>query len=433
MCLLPTSVLQDGTMRVTLMILAWALTLFVAANVWARFDTVKTVATRCRAVRFDTLETQLQQQLPFWILIVGGVVFLVATIIVFVNDSKTILVTASFAALIAAGSLIVFSLRKPANQLQLTAILATVVGFILLSLSGTVNAAPDGLIVFLSGLYVVALSVFVLGVFATRWLRAGDSWEGPIRNATGVLTVTTVMGAIVFLLMQLENFKPEIGSDIGVSQAVALLAVLLAMILGLLTIAVVPKRDPFSLSLQGRQGYVYAAQVVSVISAAHLYLSMPWLLKTGILQYWPYLAIAVSLVCLVVSELLKRRGLEVLSEPIFRTAALIPVFVAQGYWLIDSQANAALTFLLGGLIYLGIAVRFKAIWSGVMAMILGNISLWLFYSQQAVSFTSHPQLWLIPPAVCVLLGTWLERKRFTQKRLTAIRYGCVFALTLSNV
>ena len=432
MCLLPTSVLQDGTMRVTLMILAWALTLFVAANVWARFDTVKTVATRCRAVRFDTLETQLQQQLPFWILIVGGVVFLVATIIVFVNDSKTILVTASFAALIAAGSLIVFSLRKPANQLQLTAILATVVGFILLSLSGTVNAAPDGLIVFLSGLYVVALSVFVLGVFATRWLRAGDSWEGPIRNATGVLTVTTVMGAIVFLLMQLENFKPEIGSDIGVSQAVALLAVLLAMILGLLTIAVVPKRDPFSLSLQGRQGYVYAAQVVSVISAAHLYLSMPWLLKTGILQYWPYLAIAVSLVCLVVSELLKRRGLEVLSEPIFRTAALIPVFVAQGYWLIDSQANAALTFLLGGLIYLGIAVRFKAIWSGVMAMILGNISLWLFYSQQAVSFTSHPQLWLIPPAVCVLLGTWLERKRFTQKRLTAIRYGCVFAIYLSS-
>ena len=432
MCLLPTSVLQDGTMRVTLMFLAWALTLFVAANVWARFDTVKTVATRCRAVRFDTLETQLQQQLPFWILIVGGVVFLVATIIVFVNDSKTILVTASFAALIAAGSLIVFSLRKPANQLQLTAILATVVGFILLSLSGTVNAAPDGLIVFLSGLYVVALSVFVLGVFATRWLRAGDSWEGPIRNATGVLTVTTVMGAIVFLLMQLENFKPEIGSDIGVSQAVALLAVLLAMILGLLTIAVVPKRDPFSLSLQGRQGYVYAAQVVSVISAAHLYLSMPWLLKTGILQYWPYLAIAVSLVCLVVSELLKRRGLEVLSEPIFRTAALIPVFVAQGYWLIDSQANAALTFLLGGLIYLGIAVRFKAIWSGVMAMILGNISLWLFYSQQAVSFTSHPQLWLIPPAVCVLLGTWLERKRFTQKRLTAIRYGCVFAIYLSS-
>ena len=121
-----------------------------------------------------------------------------------------------------------------------------------------------------------------------------------------------------------------------------------------------------------------------------------------------------------------------LSEPIFNTAALIPVLVAMGYWLIDSKANAALTFLLSGLIYLGIAVRFQAIWSGVMAMILGNISLWLFYSQQSVSFTNHPQLWLIPPAICVLLATWLDRKRFSEKQLTAIRYGCVFVIYLSS-
>ena len=434
MCLLPKSVLQEDTVRVTLMILAWALTLFAVANVWARFDTVKALATRFRVVRVDSLETRLQRQLPVWILIVGCVVYLFAAAIVFLDDSKAARVTASFAALTAAGALIVFSLRKPANRLQLTAILAMVVGFILLSLSGTgvIDSASSGLIVFLSGLYVVALSVFVLGVFATRWLRAGDSWERPIRNATAVLTVTTVLGSIVFLLMQMQNFKPEVGSGIGVPQAVSLLTVLLAMILGLLTIAVVPKRDPFSLSLEGRQKYVYAAQAISAIAAAHVYLSMPWLLKMGILEYWPYLAIAVSLVCLAVSELLKRRGLEVLSEPIFRTAALIPVLVAMGYWLIDSRANAALTFLLSGLIYLGIAVRFKAIWSGVMAMILGNLSLWLFYSQQSVDFTSHPQLWLIPPAICVLLGTWMERKRLPKQRLSAIRYGCVFTIYLSS-
>ena len=197
-------------------------------------------------------------------------------------------------------------------------------------------------------------------------------------------------------------------------------------------IAVVPQRDPFSLSLEGRQGYVYAAQAVCVIAAVHLYLSMPWLLQTGILKYWPYLAIAVSLVCTVVSDLLKRRGLEVLSEPIFRTAAMIPVFVAIAYWSIRSEANAALTFLLAGLIYLGIAVRFKAVWSGLMSMVLGNLSLWLFYSQQSVEFTDHPQLWLIPPAFCVLLGTWMERGRLPQKQLTAIRYACVFVIYLSS-
>ena len=330
--------------------------------------------------------------------------------------------------------MIVFSLRKPDYPLQLTAILASVAGFVLLSLSGTgvANANSGSLTIFLSGLFVPALSVFVFGVFATRWLQIGDSWEGPIRDATAVLTTITFAGAILFLSMQYASFDPKHGSGLGIPQAVGLLAVLLAMILGLLVIAVVPKRDPFSLSLEGRQGYVYAAQGACVIAAVHLYLSMPWLLQTGILQYWPYVAIAVSLICLVLSDLLKRRGLEVLSEPIFRTAALIPVFVAVAYWSIDSKANAALTFLLAGLIYLGIAVRFKAVWSGLMAMILGNVSLWLFYSDHSVGITNHPQLWLIPPAICVLLGTWMERGRISQKQLVAIRYACVFVIYLSS-
>ena len=360
--------------------------------------------------------------------------YLLAALIVWQDGSKAARVTGSFAALTTAASLIVFSLRKPAYPFQVTAILATVAGFILLNISGTgvANTRTGQLTVFLSGLFVLAFSVFVFGVFATRWLRVGDSWKEPIRDATAALTVVTFAGAFLFLAMQYANFDHDNGSGIGVSQAVGLLAMLFAMVLGLLMIAIVPKRDPFSLSLEGRQGYVYAAQAVCVIAAVHLYLSMPWLLQTGLLQYWPYLAIAVSLVCLVISDLLKRRGLEVLSEPIFRTAAMIPVFVAVAYWSIKSEANAALTFLLAGLIYLGIAIRFKAVWSGLIAMVLGNLSLWLFYSQQSVEFTDHPQLWLIPPAFCVLLGTWMERGRLPQKQLTAIRYACVFVIYLSS-
>ena len=434
MCFLPESVLSNGTLRAALMILAWAVTLLLAANVWARFDTVKRVASFLHVVNIDKTEQRLHGRLPFWILTVGCLVYLLAALIVWQDGSKAARVTGSFAALTTAASLIVFSLRKPAYPFQLTAILATVAGFILLNISGTgvANTRTGQLTVFLSGLFVLAFSVFIFGVFATRWLRVGDSWKEPIRDATAALTVVTFAGAFLFLAMQYANFDHDNGSGIEVSQAVGLLAMLFAMVLGLLMIAIVPKRDPFSLSLEGRQGYVYAAQAVCVIAAVHLYLSMPWLLQTGLLQYWPYLAIAVSLVCLVVSDLLKRRGLEVLSEPIFRTAAMIPVFVAIAYWSIKSEANAALTFLLAGLIYLGIAIRFKAVWSGLIAMVLGNLSLWLFYSQQSVEFTDHPQLWLIPPAFCVLLGTWMERGRLPQKQLTAIRYACVFVIYLSS-
>ena len=434
MCFLPEPVLSNGTLRAALMILAWAVTLLLAANVWARFDTVKRAASFLHVVNIDKTEQRLHGRLPFWILTVGSLVYLLAALIVWQDGSRAVRVTGSFAALTTAASLIVFSLRKPAYPFQFTAILATVAGLILLSVAGTgVANTPTGqLTVFLSGLFVPALSVFIFGVFATRWLRVGDSWEEPIRDATAALTVITFAGAFLFLALQYANFDHDTGSGIGVSQAVGLLAVLFAMVLGLLMIAIVPKRDPFSLSLEGRQGYVYAAQAVCVIAAVHLYLSMPWLLQTGLLQYWPYLAIAVSLVCLVISDLLKRRGLEVLSEPIFRTAAMIPVFVAIAYWSIKSEANAALTFLLAGLIYLGIAIRFKAVWSGLIAMVLGNLSLWLFYSQQSVEFTDHPQLWLIPPAFCVLLGTWIERGRLPQKQLTAIRYACVFVIYLSS-
>ena len=41
MCLLPEAALSKGTLRAALMIMAWAITLLLAANAWARFNTVK--------------------------------------------------------------------------------------------------------------------------------------------------------------------------------------------------------------------------------------------------------------------------------------------------------------------------------------------------------------------------------------------------------
>ena len=434
MCLLPESVLGDGTMRAALVILAWALTFFLAANVWARFDTVKRLANRFRVVSVDATESMLRRRIPFWIYGIGLFVYFLATLIVWNDDWRAVRVTASFAALTMAASLIVFSLRKPVYPIQMTAILASVAGFVLLSVSGegVADSVSSGLVVFLRGLMVPALSVFLFGVFATRWLRAGDSWEEPIRDATAALTATTLVGSLLFLSLQQEHFDHDLGSGIGIPRAISLLVILLGMVLGLLMIAVVPKRDPFSLSLDGRKGYVYVAQAVCVIAAVHIYLSMPWLLKTGILKYWPYLAIAVSLSGLIVSELLKRRQLEVLAEPILNTAALIPLLVSIGYWIIDSRADASMTFLLAGLIYLGIAIRYNAAWSGVMAMLMGNISLWIFYWDHSINFNDHPQLWLIPPAICVLLATWFERGWLTTQQRTAIRYACVFTIYLSS-
>ena len=65
-------------------------------------------------------------------------------------------------------------------------------------------------------------------------------------------------------------------------------------------------------------------------------------------------------------------------------------------------------------------------------MLMGNISLWIFYWDHSINFNDHPQLWLIPPAICVLLATWFERGWLTTQQRTAIRYACVFTIYLSS-
>ena len=432
-CHLPQNWIGDGAMRLSLVLLAWALTLLIAANGWARFSKVVRIARKLNVVGIDGFEQTVERRFPIWILVVGCLIFPVAALFAG-GDNDAARMIASFSTLIVAISAIVFSTRKPAYHIQLVAILASVAAFALISIAGekVSDTSMSQMLAFLRGLLVPALSVFIFGVFATRWLRANDSWERPIRDATAALTATTLVGSLLFLSLQQEHFDHDLGSGIGIPRAISLLVILLGMVLGLLMIAVVPKRDPFSLSLDGRKGYVYVAQAVCVIAAVHIYLSMPWLLKTGILKYWPYLAIAVSLSGLIVSELLKRRQLEVLAEPILNTAALIPLLVSIGYWIIDSRADASMTFLLAGLIYLGIAIRYNAAWSGVMAMLMGNISLWIFYWDHSINFNDHPQLWLIPPAICVLLATWFERGWLTTQQRTAIRYACVFTIYLSS-
>ena len=70
MCLLPEAIVSNGALRATLVILAWSVTLLLAANVWARFDTVKRVANYLRVVNVNATEARLRWRLPIWIL--GG-------------------------------------------------------------------------------------------------------------------------------------------------------------------------------------------------------------------------------------------------------------------------------------------------------------------------------------------------------------------------
>ena len=215
------------------------------------------------------------------------------------------------------------------------------------------------------------------------------------------------------------------------SLAVAILVA--AMILGLILIAMRPKNDPFSLSENGRTAYVYAAQAVAVMLLMHLYFTMPFLFQFGIKYYWPYIAMALCFSGVGIAHVLEKRNLNVLGKPLFNTAAILPILVASAIWAIDSKADASLVLLSVGAAYLMISYTHQSVLSGAAAILFGNFALWLFYGKfDGFSFFEHPQLWLIPPALSVMVATQLCSHWFDKKQLALIRYACLVTIYVSS-
>jgi hypothetical protein len=304
-------------------------------------------------------------------------------------------------------------------------------------LNGQQVAGSDGLSLLVRSLLVLAGAMFVYGGLVTRWVRAGDSWLGSLREAAAVTCGLAVLclGWVVFA--EAERFDPNVGCGLAVTEALALMVVVIGMVVGLISIAVRPARDPFALSLSGRQGYVYGAQLVMAGLVAHVYFSMPWLFQFGIKEYWPYIAMAICFGGVGLANLLEQRKLTVLGQPLFTTAAILPVLVAAGIFAIDSSADGALVMLTVGLAYLLIGhvsrTPLQSLLAGVTAIAFGNLALWMFYDRfPQFSFFDHPQLWLIPPAVSVLIAGQWHREQMSSSQLALLRYVCVAVIYVSS-
>ena len=286
---------------------------------------------------------------------------------------------------------------------------------------------------FVRALLVLAGAMFVYGGLVSRWVREGDTWLKSLREMT---VATCCLAMICFALVMWQEaiqFKAEVGCGMPWTEAVAVSVVVLGMIVGLITISVLPENDPFSLSLEGRMGYVYVAQIVSAMLVAHLYLTMPWLFQIGIKDYWPYIAMAICFGGVGVAQVLEKRNLTVLGQPLFNTAAILPLAVAACIWGVDSKADASLVMLIVGLAYLMISYTHHSILSGAAAIVFGNLALWLFYDKfDGFAFVEHPQLWLIPPALSILIAIQMSKDSFTRGQLALTRYMCVTAIYLSS-
>ena len=407
-------------------VLAWGL-------VWAGRDKLNSVFTRSNVSNLDSLEKRMSIELPIYALLLTAGVLIFSTLGLQSIAGRPLRYFAAMTPFVSAIGIGCLSNRFGRRWLQIVSLVVVTYATLLLSwadLDVTFNSNQH----YLRTLLVFAGAMFVYGVLIPRWSREGDGWLKSLREMS-MFTCALAFGSLILLITgEYRMVVPEVGCRLSVAEAVAASVVISGMIVGLLSIAMRPKLDPFSLSMTGRKAYVYISQAVIVLLVAHLYLSMPWLFRFGVREFWPYVAMLISFAGVSIASVLQRRKLEVLADPFFKTAISIPVVTSIAIFVVDAPgADSALVLLLAGMGYLLVSYSQRSILSGAIAVVLGNLALWVFYDRlQGFSFVQHPQLWLIPPAVSVLVAAHFTRNRLSAVQLATIRYVSVAVIYISS-
>ena len=191
--------------------------------------------------------------------------------------------------------------------------------------------------------------------------------------------------------------------------------------------------DPIGIAPPFRGAYVYAAEILLAVAFCHLRLTMPWLFGGIISQYWPIIVMGIAFTGVGLGEVLGRRQLPTVSKPLSTTGVFLPLLPALAFSLAPSRVDYAVLLFLIGFFYAVLSVARKSFVFGVLAALSANGGLWsLLYRHPELRFMIHPQLWLVPGAVSVLVAAQLNRDRLSPAQLRFIRYACLMLVYVSS-
>lgn len=269
-----------------------------------------------------------------------------------------------------------------------------------------------------------------------RLLSHLADWPAVLRRMAQTCVAGAGLALVAILL--LETWQFMVGRPAPLSHGeVGVVAVVLGLLAAtLISMAVAPSKRHDATSETLRMAYVYAAQVVLALAFGHMYLTRPEWFDSLLRPYWPYIVMAIAFVGVGLSEWLQRYKLRVLSEPLSRTGVFLPLLPALGWWVEASRGEPTtdydMVMFVVGLLYVVVSVCRQSALSAAAAGVAGNIALWALMADRGWNFAAHPQFWLIPPALSVLVGTQLNRHRLSTEQLTAIRYVCILVVYLSS-
>ncbi|MCL4204336.1 MAG: hypothetical protein KJ000_17775 [Pirellulaceae bacterium] len=281
---------------------------------------------------------------------------------------------------------------------------------------------------------LMALSAltFFYGALLPRWFEAHHAWRDSIRRAAATFGVAGVVSLLGVLVMEFVAFRTG-GIAVSAEQVAAVAVVLVALIVGLIALALQTGGALPAWSERQRMGCVYAAELAAALLFLHLYLCRPDWFAGFLRPYWPYVVMGVAFAGVSVGHLCQRAGLRVLSEPLVSTGAFLPLLPAVGYWVVVADGtDYSLLLFAAGLIYVLLSIQRRSAASAAAAVVAGNGALWALLHDSGFSLWQQPQFWLIPPAVSALIAGQLNRRRLTGEQLTALRYASMLVIYVSS-
>ena len=333
-------------------------------------------------------------------------------------------------------------------------------GLVSLGLFATVGSGHESHPVLLASMRWFITSVITTGMIAFVLPKllgesVGKKWSAALRRG-GFVTAVTAVGSLIVMLCIEAVVRNGDGIDTLARPtivAVAIMLSVLCLICALMAIMSGPGfkyRDVWKLSDGQRRILVVGAQAIGFLTWLHLFLCKTDWAFVGLRAYWPYIVMGLAFISVGATEWARRRRDELMAATLKQTALFLPIIPVVGFWLsglatdwgpfeqwtwnfIGDKVPYELLLTLGAVYYAILSAMWRGAGTRVAAIVLGNAALWAVLVQSpGWGFLEHPQLWVIPPAVCVLVTAHLYRARLDKSLAMGIRYAATLVIYISS-
>ena len=278
-------------------------------------------------------------------------------------------------------------------------------------------------------------------------------WRSATRTVGGISVAAAVVVLVANQIQQVQQvpvFDPVARrTPLDFAPVLAMMAAILGLIVLLIRFALREDRDPLGMSENRRTAYVYLAELLIVLFFTHIRFNVPELFLGTMVRYWTFTVMGLAFVGIGLAEFFERRSINVLATPLRRTGVLLPLIPLLAFWLKPPTALMAfatgeapglspfLSYLeklpqhfdtyawlwsLAGGLYGLVALSRKSFGWALLAALATNAALWAMLTHQGVPFLLHPQAWVIPLALIVLISEHVNREKLGADLSNGLRY-----------